>query len=302
MRSLPNYATQLGDVEGWEVEQQVENPYGCIPITIIKNRPQKGNPYGVGDCWSAFKLMDRIALTLHGEDTANQLHSSPVTVVSNAVLDNEGPPQPGEVVSITNDRKDGAPADYKLVEPTGAAREYSHRSMDRWEELLYKMVGLSRVDPAEVTNKGNMTALAFAMTYGRSISTSDMKRKSWGQSGLCKFFANVLRAAANLRLNKAVAPFQDGATVSVDWPAYFQATDEDLGTLTDRTSAQIAGGLLTPDRGIERVALAEKIPTHEIKAMITQLQQIRQQADQAAQSPAADESGSAGAAQNAVSP
>jgi hypothetical protein len=287
--ALPGYLTSLGDGDGpeWEVAAIEENPFGLVPVTVIRNRRMKGNPLGTGDCWSTFRLIDRIARTLHGEDASNQLHSDPTVAVLNAEIDNDAPLGTGEMLSIRNENPDAPPADVRLLEPSGAAREFSHKSMDRWEDLFYKRVGLSRVNPAEVTNKGNMTALAFAMTYARTIASSDRKRELWGNSGMAVFFRNLLLSLSRVGGIRELAGVDEQLVISTEWPPYFQVTDEDRANLTDRTTTQVNAGFLTPDRGAERIARAEGVPQHEIKNLLTELgQQREQRKSEAAAAPA----------------
>lgn len=279
--SLPGYRTHLGDTDDpgrWQIESEEENPLGVIPITVIRNKAVAGNPLGEGDCWRVFRLIDRIALTLHGEDRGNQMHSEPNLVVTNADVDNEGPLLPGEPLSIRNDNPD-VRADAKLLEPSGAARAYSGAYADRMEDLLYRGVGLSRVDPAAITNKGNMTSLAFAMTFSRTIATADRKRELWGASGLCLFFHQVLTALQNMGGFPQVRTWDPEMEVSCDWPTYFAETPRDLQATTDRTISQVNNHLLPHARGVERVARAEKIPPNEIKTVQVEAETQRQETE-----------------------
>lgn len=291
---LPDYANTLGDGDGWVEKERIPNPFGLIPVTIIPNRVVRGNPLGEGDCWHVFRLIDRIALTMHGEDKPNQMHSEPNLVITNAAIANTDPLLPAEPMELHN-VKGAPPADAKLLEPSGAAREWSHKDIDKWEELLFKIVGLSRVNPAEVTNKGNMTELAFKMTYGRTIATSDRKRQLWGESGMARFFRNMLIALKRLGgVARAAKIDENKIQVSAEFPSYFEPTDEDKAVVTNRTATQVEKGFLTQDRGAERVARAEKIPSHEIKDLLKELQAQREaqaalQAQTAAQDTGASE-------------
>lgn len=267
---LAGYMETLGDGSDWEIDQQDENPFGVIPITIIRNRRAKGNPTGVGDCWKLFPLVDRLSLTMHGEDLGNQIHAQPIPVAVNATISNTGPLKPGEPIEVHSD-SDESSADFKLVEPTGAAREFSHRSMDRWEDLLYRGAGLSRVDPAAVTNKGNMTEMAFKMTYGRTIATCDQKRKHWGESGMAVLFRNLLLGLQRMGGIKRAAKCDEKTVVGVEWPNYFGRTDDDLQTLTNRTGDQVDKGFLPIEDGAERVLRAEGLPDAKIKELLQKL-------------------------------
>lgn len=268
---LEGYAQTLGDGGDWQVEKKAENPFGLVPVTLIRNKQVEGSPLGAGDCWGAFRIIDRIALTMHGEDHSNQMHSKPIPVFANAVLGYAGEILPGEPVEVSNTNPQGPPADFKLVEPSGAAREYSFRSIDKWEELLYATVGLSRVDPATIGNKGNLTRLALMTAYARSVATSDRKRTSWGQDGLAVLFTNILLALERVGGVPEVRKVTEDTQVECQWEDYFDATDDDVKNLSDRTIAQNKAGILPRDRAAERVALAEGVPPSEMEDLKAEL-------------------------------
>ena len=269
--SLPGYSLNYGDGDDWEIDRIQENPFGLIPIHLLKNVAVEGSPLGVGDCWEAFRLMDRIALTLHGEDRSNQQHSSPVQVFVNADLKNSGEVLPNEPLDIKNQNPEGPAADFKLVEPTGAAREYSFRSIEKWEDLLYKACGLSLLDPATLSNKGNMTRLALMTAYSRTVATSDLKRTNYGEAGLCLFFRSLLVGMSRTGAFAALSGLDEMVDVQCEWPDYFAATDADLSDLTDRTVSQVNANLLPTSRAVTRLATAEGIDASEHETLLKEL-------------------------------
>ena len=271
MYALPGYAEMLGDGDGWDMADIEDNPWGLVPAVVIRNRVKKGNPLGEGDCWRAFRLIDRLALTMHGEDHSNQQHTRPIPVAVNSILEGDGRPLPDEPLSVRQENPNGPPADFKLVEPSGAAREWTYKSIEKWEELLYWMVGISKVDPATVSNKGNMTRAVFTMLYARTIATSDRKRETWGQSGLCVLFQRMLLGLKNLGGVKEVAGVSPATVVSCEWPDYFGDTPADVADTTDRTVDQVSAGLLPKARAAERLAKAEGMPPDEIEEMLQEL-------------------------------
>lgn len=282
---LPGYANNLGDGDDsaeWHPLAPQPNTFGLVPVGIIRNRRTKGNPFGEGDCWHILRLIDRLALTMHGEDRANQFHSEPTVVALNAEIDNRGQLLPGEPLSARNLDSDGQPmpngdkADVKLLEPSGAARKWTHEDIDKWEDWIYKAVGVSRVNPTDITNKGNMTELALRIAYGRTISSADRKRELWGNSGMAPFFANLLVALKRMGGIPEVANVPDDVQVSCEWPNYFEPTPQDVDTITNRTIKQQDNGLATPDMAAERVAIAEKVPKNEIPQLLKDLQAHRE--------------------------
>lgn len=274
---LAGYAATLGDGDDWIERSREANPYGVIPVGVVKNKIMQGSPYGEGDLWRSFRLMDRLAVAMDGEDTANQFHSEPVTAFLNATPKNVGRLAPGEPIVLDNVDKSAPAADIKMIEPSGSARQWTHATIDKWEQLLYKAVGLSRVQPEEVGNKGNLTVQALMMLYQRTIATSDRKRELWGASGMAVFFRDLLIGLRNLGGIKEVSALPDDLVVSCEWPAYFEETGQDVSDTTDRTIAQVDAGLLPPDRAAERLAKAEKIPHNEIPDLLIELKAHRAQ-------------------------
>jgi len=289
---LADYSTTMGDGGVWSIEAIKPNPFGLIPVTLIKNVATEGSPLGVGDCWGSFRLMDRIALTMHGEDRSNQMHSEPTQVALNATLEG-GPLRPGEVVSIQNTNPEGPAADMKLLEPTGAARQFSHMTIDKWEELLYKSVGLSRLDPATLTNKGNMTRLALMTAYARTVATSDLKRTNWGEAGLCIFFRTMLVGLSRTGAFKEINNLDEMVDVAAGWPDYFAPTSDDLSVTTDRTVAQVNANLLPQARAATRLATAEGIPDEEHEDLLKELddEAAERERKEAAKTPLTEEAG-----------
>lgn len=256
----------FGDGVEWGEPAIEENPFGVLPITIIKNKYIRGNPLGVGDLWDLYKLEDRIALTMHGEDSFNQTQSRPVTVVTNGNVTNDAPLQPGEILAIDNADPNKS-ADVKLLEPDGKSRLYTQANIDKWEELLYDLVGLSRADPASIANKGNMTELALTTTFARSIATTEAKRKCWGEAGMSMFFANLIYGVSNVGGVKELSEIKEKPKVSVVWAPYFAITPQDKIDVTNRTHAQVTGGYLPHDMAIERIGKAEGLHDSDIQEM-----------------------------------
>jgi hypothetical protein len=282
-----DWSRNLGDDGNFEVDKMEPNVYGLIPISLIRNKTVKGNPLGLGDCWTVFRLIDRISLTMHGEDKQNQIHSEAKIALLDARLENEGPLQPGEPLELISDG-DGRRADIKLVEPSGAAREWAQNDVRMWTQLLYHAVGLSLVDSETVSNKGNLTALAFTLLYDRSIATSNHKRENFGAAGLAPFFSNMLLGLNRLGGIKEVAAVTDETAVNVEWPDYFQPTASDLADTTSRTINQVNAGLLPHSMGAERLAISEKIPPSVIDELLVEVKAdhdklMAQKAQEAAQ-------------------
>lgn len=57
--------------------------------------------------------------------------------------------------------------------------------------------------------------------------------------------------------------------VQIQWPAYFEMSQDELTTLTNRTQQQVAAGFLTQERAVERVAQAEGVT--DVEALMEEL-------------------------------
>ena len=87
----------------------------------------------------------------------------------------------------------------------GAMMEYGK---DLRKQLL-SGAGSVEVDPADVTNKGNLTQAVLQQLYAPQIESTSDKRRSWGDDGLCRFLGNV-------RTDGAGEDWQPGAELQLD--------------------------------------------------------------------------------------
>lgn len=287
---LPGYGEHFGDGGGadgaqWSAAATEANPFGVIPVTVIRNRRVQGNPLGVGDLWRLFRLVDRIALTLHDTDRWNQINSRPKTAILNADMEDDDPLLPGEDIYLKNDRTDGPPADAKLLEPMGYAREWVDRYVDRVETLAWEAAGYNKIDLAAMSNKGAWTQLAFEATFNKTIATTERKRELWGNSGLCIFFDNLLTGLSRIGGIKELSGYTEDTDVACTWPKLFTVTPQDLSDMTTRTVTQVASKFLTVERGARRIALAEGVAPKDVDALISELE--AQQAEEEAEAAAA---------------
>src|SRR5579871_4452483 len=104
---LLDYESSFGDSDDWVIDEVQPNPYGAIPIVLIKNRVINGSPLGVGDLWHLFRLQDRLAITMHGEDLYNQRLAIPTVAVLNGEIANDRPLLAGEVLTISSNNAGG---------------------------------------------------------------------------------------------------------------------------------------------------------------------------------------------------
>jgi hypothetical protein len=277
--NLPGYMDSLGDAGNWEIDQQEPNPFGVIPITIIRNSVVKGMPLGAGTANNILRIVDRICLTLHLEDFANQSATLPTLAFINAESQNMGALSPGEPISVLTSEGSAGSADVKLLQPDGAARAFTHLDLDRWTAMLYKAVGLSLVDPQAVSSKGSLSEQVLRLLYQTTISTSDMRRELWGNSGMAVLFRNLLIGLSRVVADRRLTNLASKPVISVVWPDYFTPTDSDLADVTSRTVTQMDADLLSHEAGIERVGQAENLDADQIAAMKTVL--LQQKKDKA---------------------
>jgi hypothetical protein len=281
---IPGYSDHMGDGGGadgapWQEDTRETNPFGVIPVTVIRNKRIQGNPLGEGDLWRLFRLIDRIALTLHDSDRWNQINSRPIVAVINNDTEDEDDILPGETLRIRSDNPSAPPVDAKLIEPMGYARQWVGEYVDRIETMAWEAAGYNKIDLAAMSNKGAWTQLAFEATFNKTIATTERKRELWGNSGLCIFFDNLLTGLSRIGGIKELAGYSDDTDVAVVWPKLFTVTPQDLGEMTTRTVTQVASKFLTAERGARRIAAAEGLADKDVDALIQELEQQQAQED-----------------------
>lgn len=268
-----NFMPDSHDVQ-WVVESVKPNPYKVIPVVVINNI-ERNTQWGMGDLWSLEPMIDRINLTYHLMDKSNQFDSTPTPIFIDAVLEDDAlnkPIAPGEVQSLKTDDVEGSGLQAKvtLLEPSGKMRPYMGEFAENLIKMTYEASGSIRVDPDEITNKGNLTQSVLAQIYGPLIDTTNEKRRNYGTYGIVPLIHKLLVAMKNVGLWKGKVSIPKDPDVSLHWPDYFPLSDAEVQQRLDRLVQQEQAGLITKDRVIRAMANADGI--ENVEAYVAELE------------------------------
>jgi hypothetical protein len=257
--------------EGWEISSRTANPFGLIPLIHIKNI-ETDDLYGGGDLWDLYRVLDRVHLTYHLMDKSNQFDADTNPIFIDLDVDEDDidkPVAPGQPLDL-HSSEDGKQGKVEFA-PTGnglrpAMMEYAK---DLKKQVLAAASSVE-VDQAEFSNKGNLTNAVLAQLYLPQIEITNEKRKTWGDDGLCEFLALVARGLQTAGVDLGVdEDDEDTYEVRIQWPSFFELSQDELTALTGRTQEQEIAGYVTHERAIERIAQAEGI--EDVTAMIEEL-------------------------------
>lgn len=281
----------------WPIKKRQANPFGVIPLTPIHNRIVKGDTEGVGDFWDVFPELDAYNYKMWLEHRSDQLDADRILVILNDDTF-DGAIKPGMGLKIR-----GQDADAKWLESGNNIRPDLKISKDDLRKMIFDSVGVDDVDPATITNKGNLTRAVWEMVYGKTIKSTLEKRAYWGQAGLEIFWENLLVGLARLPDAKSQFPAlkkvkpDDFETydVQLQWPDLFRSPPDEVGLILNNLNLSVTSGYLTPDRAVEISARAWDIADvsilkEELKEKHEQMKQI----DEAAADLAVNEAANAG--------
>ena len=273
--SIPGYLGNLGDGIDWRIESSEPNPFGLIPAVLLKNKSVGGQYLGRGTCWGAFRMIDKLALTIFLMDKYSQVSSSPHMAILEGDLDNLDPLAPGEPIVVKSGDDDTKRADVKLLEPHGNARVAVSNLLDKLEDHVYKACGVSVLNTAKYANTGQLTAAGLRIQYEDSISTANQRRLLLGNMGMCILFEKMMIGLGNLGVVPALRGYDTSEEVVVDWPEYFSPMATDIMQYAQAYSIEITSGMKTPERCAELMAKAEGLTTEVTNKVVEEVKSAR---------------------------
>lgn len=260
--------------EGWEIEKQERNPFGLIPVVHVRNL-DVDDTWGVGDLWDLYRVIDRINLTFHLMDRSNQFDSTLNPVFIDADLeedDIEKPAQPGEGIAINSAEGGDSQRQAKVVYPP-SGNSLRPAMMEYAKELARQVLAgasSTELDQDQITNKGNLTAAVLELIYQDQIAITNDKRDTYGEHGLCEFFKIMARGLANAGCREfTVTDKPESVKAELRWPSYFELSDQERESRTNRLGNQVDRGFLPHERAIEEVSQMEG--RHDVKAVKDEL-------------------------------
>lgn len=249
--------------EGWQVKTDIENPFGLIPLTLIKNI-ETDDTFGVGDLWELWEDIDALSLVIYQMRRSNQFDSELNPWIIDGELDDDdadGPLKPGETANVKSSSDDVGKQAKVVFSPGGNALRDSMMDYAKYLQKMFEEAGgTSTVDAAEVTNKGNLTVGVLMQLYQVALELLEEKKKSYGQNGIELFLEGVAKGLfKNGEKGLGITDAPDSWNVEVVWPAPFEMTGEEKQAAVTRINTNETNGYLPHDRAVEAVAHIEGI-------------------------------------------
>lgn len=254
--------------EGWVPATKELNRFGVIPLVHIRNL-ETDDAWGAGDLWDPrdpapcglFRIIDRINLTYHLMDRSNQFDSgiNPIYIDLDISDEDVGKPlQPGE--GMAAETVEGAQSQGRVEFPP-SGNSLRPAMMEFCKDLrkqVHAAASSVEVDSAEITNKGNLTQAVLTQLYAPLIELTEEKRTTWGDDGLCRFFAVVAEGLRNLGVREVdVTPGEEDEAVILGWPRFIELSDDEKTVRTTRIQMQERAGYVTRDRAIDEISALE---------------------------------------------
>ena len=247
--------------DGWTILSREPNPFRLIPLTHIKNL-DADDVWGVGDLWDLYRVIDRINLTYHLMDKSNQFDSEPLAMFIDLDVnedDIDKPMQPGQPMQLES--TEGKQGKVQQIESSGSLRPAMMEYAKDLRKQVLAAASSVEIDQSEFSNKGNLTTAVLTQLFQPLIEITTEKRKSYGEFGLVLFLEAIACGLSALGVEDLGVNLEDDDTydVHLQWPSYFELSQDELTALTGRTQEQEMAGYLPHDRAVERIAQAEGI-------------------------------------------
>lgn len=232
------------------------NPFGIVPAWQISNTEGEG-PYGMGDCWPLFQLVDMLNFIFDLRYKDNQNRVMPGKVYIDAKQEDSEPPtmMSGSEESLKSD--DGKQAKVEILETNPAFREYLAADYEEAQHLVADAAGGVFLRPDDITGKGAMSALVLDLMFRPLDAKVEEKRKLYGEDGVCVFFERLTKGLANSSF-KALGPgvVEDCAVL---WPSMRPLPPEEKRVEVDRQAAMVAAGFTTRKRAVMALAAMDDV-------------------------------------------
>lgn len=247
----PYEQSDLVDRTEFRAPKKSANPFRVVPVHLVQFE-DSGATLGEGMLWRLFGAVDLVNLAYDIMAKDNQISVWPREVVIDGKLPDDAPEPtyaPGSVEEIES-VKDNFQAKVQLLETTGRSREHLRQYAEDVMDQVYQAAGGVRFNPADVTNKGNLTVATLEQLYRPLIESTDDRRSSFGEAGLSEFFGDMATGMANAK----VAGFAADSEFETVWPDYFDVIASDLRVKVDTLGAMVANGFTTLEYAVRETA------------------------------------------------
>lgn len=247
------------DESAWDGQQVVTNPFGLIPGVQVQSL-DVGGAFGFGDLWGLWQAVDDVNFTYDLAHKDNQLAVRP----RDFYIDLKAKAEDAPVAPAPGEAKELASSDPKFqgkIERLSSDAAMRGPISEHAKELLrqlYLAAGSVDVDPEAVTNKGNLTSAVLSQVYAPLIETTERKRNSYGENGLCRLFESMLAGLRNAGVEKFKG-VPDDVDVQADWPDFFERTEGEKSERANRHAMLLDKGLTTPEQAAREIHSTEGV-------------------------------------------
>jgi hypothetical protein len=255
----------------WVIASISSNPYGLIPIVNIKNQ-NNGTEFGNGDLFGLWRTVDRINLTYHLMDQANQLQINPkIALIDLEPADNDDNFSPTEAETFQSVLDDsGVPRQGKIqtIQSDGKMFEALNIYANELKQQLFDATGAVFPRQEHITNKGSLTQSVMIQMYSPLIEVIGEKRKNYGENGICLLWSTVALALKN----RGIEPFtnlksdslaDEDIQVDVTWFNQFMQSEDEKFRAFDRLNREVEAGFISPEHAVRRINEMEEIAITE---------------------------------------
>jgi len=260
------------DKKEWEIDKQIKNNFGIIPVVHIKNR-ETFSHYGKGDIFGLTHLLDRINLSYHLMDRSNQLEVDPTVIfIDLEPKDDDSmdhPGTPGTTLDMKTADSDEAPTKQgraEILESGNKIREHIASYASNMKSMLFDSTGAVFPRQEDITNKGSLTQSVLIQMYQPLLEVVGQKKIQYGENGISLLMKTLIIALANI----GVVEFRSFATktisdleYSLTWYSQFTASADEMFNNFDRIDREVKGGYISPKVAVQRVSQMEEISITE---------------------------------------
>jgi len=263
----------------WEIASENPNAFGIIPLWYIRNR-ETGTQYGEGDLWTMYEIIDQVNFTKNLAHIDNQKSIDPTKAfIDLTAADGDDPVSTGDqsvlILESKVDAMNPKQGRVDLLQTNAALRPHLDAFAKELKQELMQAVGSVEVDAEDITNKGNLTAAVMTQIYAPIIERTNEKRQLYGEDGFCVFMERLCIGMANLGSTAWAAGI--GADVQIQWPPFFEQTEDEKGQLADRQLKLVEGGLTTKELAVRKIATSDDV--HDVDELLEQIKVEQEERD-----------------------
>lgn len=234
----------------------VEHRLGVLCAVWIANLPSD-HPYdGIGTYEAVLELLHQVNVLFSMATRSIRKMSDP-TLAFEGVTDAEDLPETIKVGSSSGGTVWG-PSGVKILEITGSGQAAALTWVDRLCVAIQQIARVVQHDPEKMAGSA-LSGYALRILHGPLIELVGELRLTYGPA-LVRFVRLLLELVSKLPQGSVLLPREVAgvpspkATITLKWGAYFAPTPEDVKAEIENLLAAVAGGLLSKETALAKVA------------------------------------------------